>query len=214
MDLDGGDSVDTNDVVGVSGKEGGSIGGPGQAGAGGHASDLGLFRSECLNDDLRFEVPDLDRVFGGGTQPVSVGAEDESVDDGSGIEAVESLALVEVPKHGGVVLTSGGGEGTVGTDADGVEVSGVSDEVVSELAVGEVPDLDELVPSAANNEGYGLNGGESNTRDPVGVSLGIGIVSGDGVLALSERVPETDGSITSSCYWNGTRREKMGTNCC
>ena len=196
--LDGGDSVDTDNVVGVSSEKSGSIGRPGQASAGRDLSELWRFRSEGVDDNLGFQVPDLDGIFGGGAQPVSVGGEDQSVDDVSGIEAVKSLALVEVPKHGGVVLTSRGGKGTIRTDADGVQVSGVSDEVVSELAVGQVPDLDKLVPSATDDERNRLGRRESDARDPFGVSSALGVVSADGVLAFSEGVPETDGSVTGS----------------
>jgi len=153
--LDGGDNVDTDNVVGVSSKDSGSISRPGQAGAGRDLSELWRIGSECVDDNLGFQIPDLDGIFGGGAQPVSVGAEDQSVDDVSGIEAVESLAFVEVPKHGGVVLTSGGGKGTIGTDTDSVQVSGVSDEVVSKLTVGQVPDLDKLVPSTTDDERNG-----------------------------------------------------------
>lgn len=183
-------------VVRVSGVEDGSISRPGEASGEGDGLVLscgGEVGAELVNDDLGLEVPDLDSGGGGGAQPVPVGGEDKGVDDVSGLEGVKALALVEVPKHGDSVLSSGGTEGSVGGDGDGVEVAGVADEVGAELAVGQGPDLDELVPAAGNNEGDGLGGGEPNARDPLGVAL-----VGDGELALSEGVPELHGLVAGS----------------
>ena len=58
------------------------------------------------------------------------------MDDLACVEAVQALALVEIPEHGGTVLAAGGTEGAIGGDTYGVEVAGVSNEVVAELAVG------------------------------------------------------------------------------
>jgi hypothetical protein len=58
-----------------------------------------------------------------------------------GVEGVEVLGLVKVPEHGGAVLATGGAEGTVGRDGDGVDVASVADVVSLELAGGELPNL-------------------------------------------------------------------------
>lgn len=58
-----------------------------------------------------------------------------------GVEGVEVLGLVEIPEHGGSVLTTGGAEGAIGGDGDGVDVTGVTDVVGLELAGGELPNL-------------------------------------------------------------------------
>lgn len=63
----------------------------------------------------------------------------------TGMEGVKVLGLVEVPQHGGTVLTTGGAEGTVGGDGDGVDVAGVTDVVGLEAARSEFPDLVLLV---------------------------------------------------------------------
>ena len=47
----------------------------------------------------------------------------------------------DVPELGLAVSTTGGAEGTVGGDVDGVEVAGVASVVSLQLAVGQVPDL-------------------------------------------------------------------------
>ena len=47
----------------------------------------------------------------------------------------------DVPELGLAVSATGGAEGTVGGDVDGVEVAGVASVVSLQLAVGEVPDL-------------------------------------------------------------------------
>ena len=107
-----------------------------------------FLRSQGVNNNLGLQIPDLDALVSGGAQPVSVRGEDKRVNDFTSIKRVEALALVQVPKHGSSVLSSRGTERTIGRHADSVEVSGVSDEVVAELAVGQVPDLDKTVPTA------------------------------------------------------------------
>lgn len=58
-----------------------------------------------------------------------------------GVEGVQVLGLVKVPEHGGTVLAAGSAEGTIGRDGDGVDVTGVTDVVSLELAVGQLPNL-------------------------------------------------------------------------
>mmetsp|Transcript_18060 Transcript_18060/g.37881 ORF Transcript_18060/g.37881 Transcript_18060/m.37881 type:complete len:298 (+) Transcript_18060:303-1196(+) len=158
-------------------------------------SSVKLLRSQSVNNDLRLQVPDLDALIGGSTQPVPVGRKDERVDNFTCIETVETLSLVEIPEHGSSVFSSRRTERTIGRDANGVEVTGVSNKVVAEFAVGQRPDLDKSVPSARDDEGNALRRTETNAGDPLGVSFGI--VS-DGVFALSEGVPKLDGLITST----------------
>ena len=63
--------------------------------------------------------------------------------------------------------------------------------VALELAVGQVPDLDELVPAGGDDDGVLGKWGESDTGDPLGVALLL-----DGVLADSQSVPQLDGAVT------------------
>lgn len=53
--------------------------------------------------------------------------------------------------------------------------------------------LDKLVPTAGNNDGVLGVGAEANARNPLGVTL----VS-DGVLAVTESVPELDGAVAGA----------------
>jgi hypothetical protein len=163
---------------------------------------FGFFGAKRVDDNLGFQIPNLDGIVSRGTQPVTVGRKDEAIDNVTGIETVKAFAFVQVPKHGSVVLTTRSGQGTIGGDANGVEVSGVSDEVVAELAVGEVPDLDETIPSGRDDEWDRLGRRETDARDPFGVSFGF---TADLVLAFSEGVPETDGGIARSCGGNGRK---------
>lgn len=50
--------------------------------------------------------------------------------------------------------------------------------------------LDKLVPASRDNDGVLGVGREAHARDPLGVTL-----VGDGVLAVTECVPELDGSV-------------------
>jgi len=71
----------------------------------------------------------------------------------------------------------------------------MSNKVVAELAVGQVPDLDKTVPSTRDNERYRLGRRESDARNPLSVTFRVAT---DGVLALSKSVPKTDSSVTRS----------------
>jgi len=108
-------------------------------------------------------------------------------------EGVEVLGLVKVPEHGGTVLATGGAEGSVGGDGDGVDVSGVTDVVGLETAGSELPNLDELVPASGDNDGVLGVGAEANAGNPLGVAL-----VGDGELAVTEGVPQLDGAVTGT----------------
>ena len=88
------------------------------------------------------------------------------------------------------VLSAGGAERTVGRHGDGVEVPRVPDVVRLELAVGQVPDLDVLVPAAGDDNGVLVVGREPDAGDPVAVALLL-----DGVLALGQGVPQLDGLV-------------------
>ena len=154
--LDRGDNVNTDDLVRVSSEKSRSIGRPGQTGT---VRSTGMSRdrlfisseflgSQSINNNLGFQVPDLDALISGSAQPVSVGREDKGVDDFTSIKGVEALAFVQVPKHSSSVLSSGGTEGAIGGNADSVEVSVVPNEVVAELAVGQGPNLDKTIPTA------------------------------------------------------------------
>jgi hypothetical protein len=138
---------DTDLVVGVTREQSRSVSRPSQGdtlrvasllGAGSTAVELG---GELVNLALLLQVEDDDAGGGGSAQPVAVGGEDKSVDLVTGVEGVQVLGLVEVPQHGRSVLASGGAEGSVGGDGDGVDVSSVTGVVGLETAGRELPDL-------------------------------------------------------------------------
>lgn len=54
-------------------------------------------------------------------------------------------------------------------------------------------DLDELVPASGDDDGVLGVRGEANAGDPLGVAL-----VGDGVLAVTEGVPQLDGAVTGA----------------
>lgn len=54
-------------------------------------------------------------------------------------------------------------------------------------------DLDELVPASGDDDGVLGVGGEADAGDPLGVAL-----VGDGVLAVTEGVPQLDGAVTGT----------------
>jgi len=190
-----GDLPDTDDIISVSGKEGLTISRPGERDASRSLSSLSNrhFRAKLIYDALAFEIPDLDAGFGGSAKPVPVGAENKGVDDVTSIKGIEVLPFVEIPKHGDPVLSSGSAKRAVWGNGDGVNVSSVPDVIGPELAVGEVPDFDKLVPASGDDDGVGGVGGEADAGHPLGMT-----VLGDGVFAFSQGVPELDGLITGS----------------
>ena len=95
------------------------------------------------------------------------------MNDVSGVQRVQALALTQIPQHGHSILASRGAEGAVGRDGDGVDVSLMTDQVIAEFAVGEVPDLDEFIPSGRDDDGVGGDWGESHARHPFSVSFGL-----------------------------------------
>merc|ERR1719147_75086 len=98
-----------------------------------------------------------------------------------------------VPEHGLGVLATAGAERAVRGHGDSVEVASVTNVVGLQLAVGQVPHLDVLVPTSGHNDGVLVVGAEPNTADPVSVSILL-----DGVLALSQGVPQLDGLVPGS----------------
>jgi WD40 repeat protein len=126
----------------------------------------GYFGFEFFNHILAFKIPNLDRWASGSAQPVAVGGEAKGVDGVGVIQSVQMLAIIEIPQHCFGVLATGGTQRTVGRHGYGVQVSGVSDVVGLEPAVGQVPDLDIFVPAARNDDGVLVVGGEPNARDP------------------------------------------------
>lgn len=149
----GHDTPGTDDVVGVTGEQGLAVSGPGKRHTLGVArllggSGEGEVGLQLIDLRLLLEVEDDDAGSGGSAQPVAVGGEDESVDLVVGVQGVEVLGLVEVPQHGRAVLATGGAQGSIGGDGDGVDVSSVSDVVSLQLAGGELPDLVKTVSIA------------------------------------------------------------------
>jgi hypothetical protein len=139
------DTPSTDDVVGVTSEQSLTISGPSQRDRLGLAALLANgseLNDELVNLALLLEVEDDDVGGSGSAEPVSVGREDKGVDLVAGVEGVQVLGLVEVPEHGGTVLATGGAEGTIGGDGDGVDVSSVADVVSLELAGREFPNLE------------------------------------------------------------------------
>ena len=144
------DTPGTDDVVSVTSEQSLAISRPSQADTlrlSALLADSGELRLELINLALLLEIEDDDAAGSSSAQPVSVRGEDKSVDLVVGVEGVEVLGLVKIPEHGGTVLTTGGAEGAVGGDGDGVDVAGVTNVVSLELAGGELPNLNRMLES-------------------------------------------------------------------
>jgi len=165
-----GDLPDADQVVGVAGEESLSVGGPGE---GSTRRSLGFggrrqhFRFQLVHDDFAFQIPDFDGSTGCGAEPVSVGREGESVDGVASIEGVKMFSFVQIPQHGLTVLATGSAKGAVGRHGDRVQVARVADVVRLQLAVCQVPNLDEFVPSSGDDDGVGVSWRKADTGDPL-----------------------------------------------
>ena len=102
------------------------------------------------------------------------------------------FALIDVPEHSRSVLASRSHQRTIRRDGQGVNDSSVTNEVGSELAVGEIPNLDDLVPSSRDYQRLLGGGRETDARNPVVVLILL-----NGVLALTECVPQLDGLVAT-----------------
>lgn len=148
---------------------------------------------QLINLALLLQIEDDDAAGGGSAEPVSVGGEDKGVDLITGSQGVEVLRLVQVPQHGSSILSTRSAERPIGRDSNRVDVTGVSNVVGLETAAGELPNLDQLVPTRADNDRVLRVWAESDAGNPLRVTL-----LSDGELAVAESVPELDGSVSRS----------------
>lgn len=108
------------------------------------------------------------------------------------IEGIETLALSKIPKHGNAIFATRGAQRTIRRDGDCVDIALMTGKVVAQFAVGQVPDLDELIPTSGDDDGVGGHRGETDARDPFTVTFRL---RGNGVLAFTEGVPKLDSAI-------------------
>jgi len=186
---------DTNGRISVTSEEGVTISAPCQRDGLGFAAVRGSEESFIIGVQLgdlflAFEIPDLNAIRSGSAQPVAIGGVSQSMDDASSIKSVQRLVLDQVPQIGNLVTTTRGTEGAVGRDGDGVQITLMSFQILDQLAVSQAPDLNKFVPSARDDDGVVVAGREFDAAGPEGV-----VPLGDGELALSEGVPQADGSV-------------------
>jgi len=190
--------VHADEVVGETSEESLTIAGPGKGNAL-NRHGLGLLGAGLVKDDVfadnftGLKVPDADGGGSGSAQPVTHGGEHKGVDDVISRKAGQVTTLVEVPKHGLTILTTGSAQRSIRGHGDGVNVVGVSGEVNAELAVGKFPDLDDLVPTGRDNERHVRVRRKADAADPLFVTI-----LGEGVLEVTESVPQVDGLVARS----------------
>jgi hypothetical protein len=180
-------------IVSVTSKEISAISGPGEAGAirnDGILSNRRNIQLDFVNHALGFQVPNLDALGSGSTEPVSVGGEDKGVNDITSLKGVKSLSLSKVPQHGDTIFSTRSAKRSIWGDSHSVQISVVTGKVVAEFAVTKVPDLDESVPTSRNNNWGRWGWRESHAGNPLSVSI-----LNNGKFAFTEGVPELDSAI-------------------
>lgn len=190
----------SDNVVGVSGEEGQTISRPGEGDAvwcGSWLSVLGVgnLDLQLLDKLFLFQVPDSDSWAASGTEPVSVWTEYESTDFVGALQAVERVvcALAQIPEHSLTVLSATGSKRSIWRDGDGVDVAGVAAEVVLEAKVAQVPDLQGLVPTAADDNWVLGGWRELHGAHPLVVAV-LALLA---PFELAQRVPELDGLVSA-----------------
>ena len=129
--------------------------------------------------------------------------------------SVYSLALREIPQHGDSVLAAAGTQGAIGRNDHGIHVAGVSHQVSADLAVDQVPHLNNLVPASGHNDRVGRDRGEAHAAHPLSVRIHVL----DGVFAVFHnlmvllREPDTicllsteNATLSTSLVWPMKRR--------
>jgi len=188
------DFPDSDQIVRVTSKESAAIVAPSNSETswvGNLGLEVRVVLVEFSNQSLALKIPDSDSRVGGSAQPVASWGEGERVDDVSTFEGVQVLALIEIPQSDATVFSSRSAQGTVRRDSDSVDVTRVTSQVVLQLAVTQVPDLDERVPTTRDDHWVGSVWREADSAGPFSVSLFF-----DGVLALTQGVPQLDGLIS------------------
>lgn len=195
------DLPDTDQVVGVPSEQCLAISRPGQWDAVwwlGFAAKGDNLRFQVINNWFGFQIPNLDAWSSSSAKPVSVGAEAQSVDHDwhtvSG-QGVQVFALIEIPEHGHAVFASGCTQGTVWWNCDCVEESSMPNVICLYAAVGQIPNLDQSVPSTGNDDWVLGVWRESYTWNPLFVALIF-----DGVFTLSKCIPQFNTLVSGS--WN------------
>jgi len=186
----------SDQIIGVSSEQRLTVSGPRQRDAisgSCFTTQADNFGFQLIHDGFRFQIPDLNGWTSRGAEPVSVWTEGESVDYVGSFERVQMFTLIEVPEHGFTVFTTGSAQRTVRRHGDGVDVPTMAVVIGLQLAVGEVPNFDHLIPTTRHDDWVLCVGREPHVRHPLCVAFFL-----DGVFALTKGVPQLDGVVTSS----------------
>lgn len=106
------------------------------------------------------------------------------------VQSVEQLVFVQIPQERLAVLATGSAKGAIRRNSYSVQVTRVSGVANTQFAIGQIPDLDSAIPTGRDDDWVGVVWRESHTGYPVGVTIFL-----DGVLALSQSVPQLDGLV-------------------
>ena len=105
---------------------------------------MGMSKKNALRSNdylLALKIENFDATGGRSAQPISVWGENEGIDDITGLQGVEVLALVQIPEHGDTILATRSSERTIRGDRNGVDVTGVAVVVGLQLEFRELPNL-------------------------------------------------------------------------
>jgi len=181
----------TNDVISVTSVQGLTVITPCKRDAIRFSSISDIVYAELIDNILGLEVPDANNGTRGTTEPVAVGRECKSINNATTLhKGIQVTRVVKIPEHNGTFLTTRSTERAIRRYSYTVNITLVTNAVGAKLAVLEVPDLNEAIPTCRDNDRVAGIGREANLANPLGVTLIC-----DGVLALTKGVPELDGLV-------------------
>lgn len=186
---------DTDKVISVAREKSGTISRPGNGNTFRITclvlASLVEFRTKLINEFLVFKIPNLDGRSSSSNEPVAVRRESKSVDNITSFKGVKVLGVIQIPKHNNTILASRSAKRTIRRNSDSVDIAIVTDKVGAQLELGQIPDLDNLVPTTRNDNRVGRVRRETNTRNPVRVTIFSKLI-----LAFTKSVPQLDALVT------------------
>ncbi|GIX64498.1 sorbitol dehydrogenase [Babesia caballi] len=135
------DLVDVDVAVGGASEERVTLLVPAERYAPGKADLFGLLAGDFCEHVLVLQVPDLDHLVGGDTEPVVARREAERVDGRAGLEQVQAVAVLHVPEARDAVFAARGAQRAVGGNRGGGDGAFVARQVELEVAGGQFPHL-------------------------------------------------------------------------
>lgn len=109
------------------------------------------------------------------------------------IQSVQVFAVIQVPQHRLAILATTGAQATIRGNRHRVQITTVSGMIDLQLAVGQVPHFNHMVPAGRHNYWVRVIRWEPHARHPIIVTILL-----NRILAFCKRIPQFDGFIAGT----------------